>query len=598
MITRVHKLANIRKFKVWDLEWIPGTYQLRVCGVFDPWAGYVAYDTLEDFVSHQLIPSNKGVWYYAHFGGGADLQFLLELLSSRPAFRLRGSFSGASCVIAHVGYGRFQWHFVDSFWLLRSPLRDIAKWIGREKTGPADEFTDEQRKEWYATVPIAQLKEYNANDCEVLWYAIHKAQCSILDLGGQLQMTIASTAMHLFRRKFLTEDVSTNRYINDIAQRAYFASRVEVYQRTVDYPGLYYDVNSSFPYAMTFPMPGKLRQNRQDISATVWDHYPFLADVEIDVPDCYLPPLATRLQDKVFFPTGRWRSWLTGVDLKLLLKEGGSIRKIHSCKIFEPFHDLKAYAETIYQRRAKCTDPFEREFYKLLLNSLYGKFAEQSDKMTLLINPQASELEKLDRAESMLFPGVFIKTSEVPIPHAHVPISCYIVSIARQTLYDFMAKASEIHYCDTDGFSTVDDYQVGGGLGGLKLEKSFDTADFLVPKLYRWQPTATAKDPHPAPVVKAKGFSLGKDKAKASEHFDRLVMGGEIQITRMARIRENLRARHLGPRDVTVTKRLRQIDFLQGNYRAEAMPKRFMYPDGLTRPWTYGELTKSRTGEK
>lgn len=97
------------------------------------------------------------------------------------------------------------------------------------------------------------------------------------------------------------------------------------------------------------------------------------------------------------------------------------------------------------------------------------------------------------------------------------------------------------------------------------------------------------------PVVKAKGFSLAKDKDKASEQFDRLVSGGEVHVERMVRIRENLRTRQLTPHDATIVKRLRQIDFLQGIYRLDAIPKRFMYPDGHTRPWSHAELTDKRT---
>lgn len=590
-ISIIRKTARVRRFKVWDLEWVPGSYQLRVCGVFDPWGGYRSYRSIDAFVNHELIPSSAGQWFYAHFGGMADLQFLIEHFAGRPDYSIRGSFSGASCVIAHIRHGRHSWHFVDSFWLLRAPLRDIAKWIGKEKTGPQDNMTDAERKEWYASVDIETLIAYNANDCEVLWGAIHNAQCAILELGGQLQMTLASTAMHLFRRKYLTEDVATNRTINMLADKSYFSSRVEVYQKDVNYQGNYFDVNSSFPYAMTFPMPGRLRQNCHGIPSEVWDKYPFIADVEFDVPEMFLPPIPTRVNGKIFFPIGRWRSWLTGIDLKLLLRDGGHIRRVHGCKVFEPFYDLAEYVKDLYARRAKTTDKFEKEFYKLLLNMLYGKFAEQSNKTTILINPPPDTLANLDRSTDMLFPGVFFKNSEVPIPHAHVPISSYVTSIARQTLYDFMSKASEIHYCDTDGFSTVDDFPISGGLGGLKLEKTYSSATFLVPKLYRWQPSGVDT----LPVVKAKGFSLAKDKDKASEQFDRLVSGGEVHVERMVRIRENLRTRQLTPHDATIVKRLRQIDFLQGIYRLDAIPKRFMYPDGHTRPWSHAELTDKRT---
>lgn len=593
MLSKVSKSPQIRRFSVWDLEWIPGSYELRICGVFDPWNGYRSYTTIIDFLRHELTPWNTGHWYYAHFGGGADLQFVIEEICNRPEYSVKGSMSASSCVIAHIKAGRLGWHFVDSYWLLRSPLREIAKSLGKEKTGPTENMTDEQRKAWYATIDLETLRTYNENDCVILWEAIHRAQVSILELGGQLQMTLASTAMQLFRRKYLTQDIPTIKAINVIAKQSYFASRVEVYQKDVNYPGLYYDVNSSFPYAMTFSLPGQLLGNYRDIPEVAWDNYPFLADVEFEVPELWLPPMPTRINGKVFFPIGRWRSWMTGIDIKLLLREGGKLRRIHACKVFEPFYDLAEYARDLYAKRAATTDPFNREFYKLALNSLYGKFAEQQDKTTLLINPPPGALLNLDRSLQMLTPGVFFRTSEVPIPHAHVPISSYVTAIARQTLYDFMVKASEIHYCDTDGFSTIDEYHSNPGLGGLKLEKSYESATFLVPKLYRWQPADKSKPP----TVKAKGFSLSKDKQIASKQFDHLIEGGEVRIERMVRIREMLAfAKRTGtaihPHDKAFGKRLRQINFLKGEYNIDSVPKRFMYPDGHTRPWSYNELIK------
>src|SRR4051812_2751937 len=127
MLTTIKRPVRHRKFKVWDLEWVPRVYKLRLCGVYDPYLGYHGYETMEAFIRNELVPHNHGFWFYAHFGGMADLQFLLESLVDRPEFRVTGSFSGASCVICRVKHRRWTWTFVDSFWLLRSALKDIAK---------------------------------------------------------------------------------------------------------------------------------------------------------------------------------------------------------------------------------------------------------------------------------------------------------------------------------------------------------------------------------------------------------------------------------------------------------------------------------------
>lgn len=604
MIRKITGPRKVRRFSVWDLEWKPDSYELRVCGVYDELSGFRRYHTIRDFLNMELIPSRAGVWFYAHFGGGADLQFVIEemidMLGGDWSYSMTGSMSGSACIIAHIKRGDHVWHFVDSYWLLRSPLREIAKAIGMEKTGPTDKMNEEEVKEWYRNVDQKTLEDYNEQDCVILWKAIREAQNTILELGGQLQATLAATGMNLFRRKYLTKNINTQRTLNEIAKRSYVASRVETFQVHVPYDGLYYDINSSFPHAMTKVLPGSLRGNYISPPAYIdptGSDIPFIAECDIQVNEAVIPPLPLRIKNRIFFPTGRWRGWFTGIDLALLLREGGRILKFYNCKTFWPFEDLRNYAEDLYSMRAKTKDPFERTFFKLLLNSLYGKFAEQPDKTSILLNPTLEQMKGVDRENGMVSPGFFFKRTTVPIAHAHVPISAYITAIARQSLFDYMVQASEVHYCDTDGFSvSVNDvFGVGEDLGGLKLEKTFASATFLVPKFYGWDPGVYGENP----IIKAKGFSLKSGKIMVDgewKHvastiaFDHLIEGGEVRIDRMRRIRESMKLERFRPGNVTVKKRLRQLDFMKGDYKVDTIPKRFVYPDGHTRAWTVGEL--------
>ncbi len=184
-------------------------------------------------------------------------------------------------------------------------------------------------------------------------------------------------------------------------------------------------------------------------------------------------------------------------------------------------------------------------------------------------------LERLS-FENQLIPGVFFEEREVPIPHEHVPISTFITAIARRTLTDHLRKAdtndrhtARFYYCDTDGFCTTRRYRTGKELGDLKLEKIVRQGWFIGPKLYRRD-----RD------VKAKGFSLGKDKKIALQRFQALARYETVEIERMIRVRENLRAGNIDPRQETLTKGLSR----------KTIPKRYTYSDGTTRPWHVKEL--------
>lgn len=557
---------RLKRYIAYDMEWIPGTLQIRVVGVYDG-RRYRSYPTVERFLVNELTKENHGAWFYAHAGGLADVQFVFEALHRHPEYQVKATFSGSAAIIVEVKRGKHVWTFLDSYWLLKDKLANIAKGLGREKTGPKEDDTEEIEA-WYATVDIEELTAYNKNDCIILWEAIEAFELSLMELGGELKRTLAACGMNLFRRKYLQSEIETHDSINEKAMQSYVSSRVEVFRREIPLPSNHYDVNSLFPYAMTFPLPGDYIGTIRDIPLP---GNLYMADVEIEIPDLYLTPVPTRLGGRVFFPTGRWRTWLTSIDLELMLKEHGKIHKVHEVILFEPFHDLAGYARDLYTKRKNSKDPWERMVIKYLLNTIYGKFAESEEKSVVHLHPSQTLLQNRLSRESMLLPGCYEEELIVPIPHRWVPISSFITAIGRRTLYQFLSMTRHFYYCDTDSIVTKDEFSTSNELGALKLEKTIkDVGLFIAPKLYREDN-----------LIKAKGFSLGRDENRAVESFEDLIAGGEVKVTRMRRIKENLRKGSTKPKEELITKRLAK----------NPIAKRCHDPKtGVSRPWTIEEL--------
>jgi len=579
MLSPLNEAPKIRQFLTFDLEWRKGERkgnvyhpEVTLVGV-DDGTKYRHYYTIEAFLDGELTHKNRGKWFYAHAGGLADMIFVLEILLKRPDFRVDASFSGSSAIIVRVTKGKNKWVFVDSYWLLKDKLVNIAKFVGMEK-GDVD----------FETTNIMELIEYNALDCRILWRAIELFQREILSLGGQLQMTLASCSMNLFRRKYLKRDIMTSDAINQTSRLSYVASRVEVFQRSCE-SAHYYDVNSSFPYAMTFEAPGALiRSVRTHIESDLT-----LVDATITVPDMYFPPLPYRAESgRIYFPVGTWRGWFTGVDLRLLQERGGTVQAIHECMLFEPFSDLSDFATDLYERRLAAKDTMSKLVLKLLLNSLYGKFGESSTKTSMVCFPDSPPVgDNVD----MLFPGVFLVESEVEIKHAHVPFSAHITSVARKVLYDYMASGEDIFYCDTDGFAcSRADIPTDTRLGALKHEMTIKRGRFLRPKVYELE----GEDEH---RVKAKGFTLNPDndlkqtwepddrdrlaKEYSYDQFSKLVNGGELEVRRFYRIRELLKKGEYKPTEAYIRKRLQSES-----------PKRQFDASGNSRPWNVTEINE------
>jgi hypothetical protein len=592
----------LRDFSVYDLEWDPRNYRLRVAAAYDEKGGYRAYFSIRDFMKGEFTATNTGRWMFAHFGGGADINFILPELVEDRSYKCRGATSGSSLVALTVRRGAYVWHLLDSFWLLRAPLDDIGESVGMEKLSPwkrlcgskCQEDCRRHAKQWYAEAPLDELIIYNKRDCEILYAAISRLQATLLELGGTLRRTAASCAMDLFRRRYLTNPIRTYAVINEYARKAYHASRVEPYRKICG-PGEYWDINSSFPYAMTFPQPGNYLGWYSSMPAHLMqnvDETPFMVDVDIDVPDMYLPPLPYRTPGgSLFFPTGKWRAWLDSTDYALAL-ECGVKMKVHEVWEFEPFYDMADYANDLYALKAgaKGVDPFLEMSYKLGLNSMYGKTAERGDKETIWINPSEEALARMYAVaggelkawhKMMKIAGVWIEPTMRTINHEHVVIAMHVTAIARRTHYRYLSAAvpEGLYYGDTDSIFTPKIFKASKALGGLKHEAHFEWAHFAQPKLYSLLSEGRR-------IVKAKGYSLSKDAAERAQQFDDLVAGLSVNVERMRRVREALKmvARGeggLGPMSI----------FTEKNIRG-ALSKRKFTEGGDSRPWTVDEITK------
>lgn len=654
-ITIIKKPAVFRRFITYDLEWTPGErlffnnpdgsfavdkrrtepLQHRLTGVYDGQA-YRRYNSVDDFLLGEMNTENRGAWFYAHAGGSYDMGFVLDRIIANVGtderYTVTAAFSGSSAIIVHVSRGKNVWHFVDSYWLLRDSLASIGRFIGITKGDTADAaawirtrfgkpsfeaLSKVEKVIFYTEAPADVLNSYTQVDCEILHKAIGAFEALLRDLGGQLQMTVASCALQLFRRKYLRHDIPTGDGINERASQAYHASRVEIYERWFNEPANRFDLNSSFPYAMTFPAPGRftgrLSQNRELPLGT---ERLFLADVSVTVPDSYLPPLPFRAHGRTFFPVGSWRGWYNNVDLELLVEEGGTIDRVWEGVEFEPNTDLQEYAQDIYKRRDAAPDEsFEKVGYKYLGNALYGKFGESPYKSQILVNPET--IDRVGDPDNGIgpmeeyMPGVWRKDIKVPIAHAHVPLSAHIVAVARRTLYRGQRDLERIYYSDTDSIDTpsiLTSDRVGRALGAFKHEASLTRGYYAAPKMYSFaaywcyehglEDPATGKRKGKSalgpdcracgkPAVerlfqKAKGFSE-MDEFK----FDLLINGKAIPFQRMARLKELYQGQTSAPVEVLIEKAVRGL----------SLSKRFFYPDGSTRPWHVDELRQGDSSE-
>lgn len=566
MISPIKTQPKPRRFATYDLEWYPDTLELRLIGVYDG-TSYKCYTRISDFLSEWLRHDSSGIWLYAHAGGLYDFQFLLRCLKE-SGYELEASFSGSSAIVVKISDGTSEWYLLDSYWLLRSSLRSIGEWTGRLKGDCAFD------------APLPELIEYNEQDCKILWHAISIFEDLIAQLGGELQRTIASTAINLFRRRYLKRTIKTNPGVNSVSRSSYIASRVEVFQTKCN-EAFYYDINSSFPHAMLKPLPANVLAWEKKLPR---QKFKFLADCTIRIPESEIPPLPYRdSKHRVFFPWGTWRSWFTDTDINVLVQNRGNIEKVHSCYVFDEFTDLAEYVTDIYELRKKASGEAEKYILKILLNSLYGKFGERKLKEKMLVNATKKTLKRFP-SKKLVAQNIYLIEHESSVPHEWVPIAADITARARANLYNHLIQCKETYYCDTDGFacSRSDNFTTSSRLGGLKLEKILTQGHFAAPKLYAMKEEAQDWK------IKAKGFSKVKRQGQERStgltynEFQELLLHRSVEVETFTRVRSTIKTQDLFPAPGT----------LQKTWRGKIRPKRCELADGTTRPWTVEELNE------
>lgn len=543
MICRPEAAPRTHAITAYDFEWRKSELEpsarghrarlsITWAGAYDE-RGYVGFRTLEGFLNWALTTENCGRRFYAHFGGASDMVFLIRLIAKRKSLQIRAIFSSSSAIVVSVEdrHSR-RWTFIDSFWTMRVPLRTIGQWLSDEKL----EF-DHTREH-----TEAELRTYNEQDCKVLYKALCYFQDVINDFGGELRVTGASTALDLFLRRYLLRPIRNSPLIDDYVRPAYQSSRVEPLRLNCAESRIY-DINSSFPYSMTFELPGDCigaytREGRPSLpDGGLW-----VADCDVRVPEQWLPPLPFRQEERgrVFFPTGRFRARITSEDF---LCGDFDVEKVYSCWTFEPRLDLAAYASDLFDLRARSSG-FDSQVWKIVNNSTYGKFAEGAEKEVLLVNPVG-----VTPALEPLAPGIFMGAETIDVPHSHVPFSAFITARSRRILRQYALEAyrlsGEVSYLDTDSVFTPAELPTGKRLGELKLEAEIKRGVFHAAKMYAYEKLDGRE------LVKAKGFSrvVSDPKSGASADTSRLTYddflslreAGSVAIERMRRIKELVR---------------------------------------------------------
>jgi len=264
---------------------------------------------------------------------------------------------------------------IDSlnYWPL--PLADLGRLQGLPKL----------ERPTYAA-PDRAWEVYNGRDVDILQRAVVNLISFVrANDYGKFRWTAAGQAMAAFRHRFCNHRIDLDRPKPVIAleRQAYYGGRIEILKTGIIENEVFeLDVSSMYPSVMlTNSFPTKLEDSyltRDDYDPAANDPRLYtVAECCIDSQDVSYP---VRCKDGTYYCLGRFWTSLCGADLQAAVRQGhvASFARWARYRLQPIFTD---YVEHFYNARkeyAKQGNGLAEHFCKSMLNSLYGKFGQQS----------------------------------------------------------------------------------------------------------------------------------------------------------------------------------------------------------------------------
>ncbi|XP_065662566.1 uncharacterized protein LOC136085205 [Hydra vulgaris] len=229
----------------------------------------------------------------------------------------------------------------------------------------------------------------------------------------------------------------------------------------------YLDANNLYGWAMSKPLPTHGFKWMDENEIENWKSIPCILEVDLDYPehlhddhnDYPLAPEKVKLDkvDKLIPNLNHKKSYVIHYEnLKLYERLGLAITKIHRRVMFEQSSWLSKYIELNTNLRTKATNELEKEFFKLMNNSVFGKTMENIENrvdVRLVTNrDKAVKLASRPNYESRtIFDenllAIHMKRTKL-MYNKPIYLGMYILDLIKTLMYEFHYDYIKKKYAD------------------------------------------------------------------------------------------------------------------------------------------------------
>ena len=498
----------------------------------------IIHKTLEE-----LFQNNDLIWVH---NLSFDIRFIYEYIQNHPdkikvtsLKQIHGRTVKMRIVYISDDGNKKKLTFRDTLILFPSSLRSLAE---------AYQVTSKEYMNYEAGPNDENAEKYISADVISLYEILQKSP----ELTQKL--TLPGNAMNIFLNDFYIKEhpdfdeknARNSLKIESIFRLSYYGGRTEIFKPLVkDKPIYDSDVNSLYPAVMEknkFPLFEK--NNYRIVTPGNYEKGKLgIYKIRFRTPEnIKIPLLPVHDEGKLIFPktsdagTASITGWYCTPEIEKALSIGYKIEFLGGYVFDKTDYIFKSFVDKYYQMKRTSTGAKHYEA-KILMNSLYGKTGQASERETLKLITKA-EYEKLINKEKR---SKFFKLSsnqylfskkevDTHTPYLHVEIASFVTSYARVALYEIMERVGfdAVIYTDTDSvFTTVDlrndkDWYDENELGKLKNEGYGNNFVALQPKVYILQ---NRSDEKMEQIVKAKGFPKSALKDFTFELFEDIIRG-------------------------------------------------------------------------
>lgn len=382
---------------------------------------------------------------------------------------------------------------IDTFNYFHAKLSDMGKSLGLAKVDESEYKLSP--KEWNKQLAISGYDRVR-QDTEILYNYFKKFTENKDFIKG---ISLASTAFKTYKVNYLKRVITIPIEHIDYALASYRGGRCEPY--VINQEPIYlksYDVNSLYPYVMAkHKYSYKFHQTVDKINynAIENENYNYLYNVDYSYiingnEPVRLPIMIRAKNGKLVQSYSGKNVWLTGAEILEMYKQYDNI--LFNFRMGLEYHNdylFTDFVDDFFAKRQASNDTVDKVNYKILMNSLYGKFGQHKrfyqflsydqipEELTPLINEARINNQtriKINNTTYTLHDIFINSTVEMPKMQMNNPIIASEIT-ANARLHNFYIQTAmgfyHIFYTDTDSFFIDRDWTESQELGKLKLEK-------------------------------------------------------------------------------------------------------------------------------